>query len=96
MHHEDEACYKATLQVCNDYEDDMLWYSIRDYKRWLQHVGKHQLDPNINTRPYKRRIYMLWLRPLSRVFEEGIPQAFIEDGSTSNRGRYAIMSELFL
>ena len=43
--HEDEACYKATLQVCSDYEDNTLWYSERDYKRWLNHTQKHQLDP---------------------------------------------------
>jgi hypothetical protein len=65
--HEDEACYKTALQVCSDYEDGMLWYSERDYKRWLNHAQKHQLDPNINTRPYRRRMERLWLRPLSRV-----------------------------
>jgi hypothetical protein len=31
--HEDEACYKAVLQVCNDYEDGTLWFSETDYKR---------------------------------------------------------------
>jgi hypothetical protein len=36
--HEDEACYKAALQVCSDYEDGTLWYSERDYKRWLNHA----------------------------------------------------------
>jgi hypothetical protein len=36
--HEDEACYKAALQVCNDYEDGTLWFSERDYKRWLNHA----------------------------------------------------------
>jgi hypothetical protein len=25
------------------------------------------LDPNIDTRPYRRRIERLWLRPLSKV-----------------------------
>ena len=65
--HEDEACYKAALQVCSDYEDGTLWFSERDYKQWLQHARKHQLDPNINTRPYRRRMEQLWLRPLSRV-----------------------------
>ena len=57
--HVDEACYKAALHVCNDYEDGMLWYSKRDYKRWLQHARKYQLDPNIDTQPYRRR--MEWL-----------------------------------
>ena len=33
--HEDEACYRATLQVCTDYEDGTLWYSAMDYKWWL-------------------------------------------------------------
>ena len=65
--HEDEACYKAALQVCNDYEDNTLWYSERDYKRWLNHAQRHQLDPNIDTRLYRRRMYVLWLKPLSRV-----------------------------
>ena len=65
--HEDEACYRTTLQVCSDYEDGTLWYSEKDYKRWLQHIGKHQLDPNINTRPYRKKMYVLWLRPLLRV-----------------------------
>ena len=47
--HEDEACYKAALQVCSDYEDNILWFSEKDYKRWLNHTQKHQLDPNIDT-----------------------------------------------
>jgi hypothetical protein len=67
MRHEDEACYKAALQVCNDYEDGTLWFSERDYKPWLNHAQKHQLDPNIDTCPYKKRMERLWLRPLSRV-----------------------------
>jgi hypothetical protein len=45
----------------------MLWFSETDYKRWLNHAQKHQLDPNIDTRPYRRRMERLWLRPLSRV-----------------------------
>jgi hypothetical protein len=65
--HEDEACYKAVLQVCRDYEDGTLWFSDTDYKRWLNHAQKHQLDPNIDTRPYRRRMERLWLRSLSRV-----------------------------
>jgi hypothetical protein len=65
--HEDEACYEATLQVCSDYEDSTLWFNERDYKRWLNHAQKHQLDLNINTRPYRRRMERLWLKPLSRV-----------------------------
>jgi hypothetical protein len=65
--HEDEACYEAVLQVCSDYEDGTLWYSETDYKRWLNHAQKHHLDPNIDTRPYRRRMERLWLRPLSRV-----------------------------
>ena len=36
--HEDEACYEAALQVCSDYEDKMLWFSERDYQRWLNHT----------------------------------------------------------
>ena len=68
--HEDEACYRAALQVCSDYEDGTFWYIARDYKRWLQHAGKHQLDPNIDTRPYRRRMYVLWLRPLLRVLKK--------------------------
>jgi hypothetical protein len=55
------------LQVCGDYEEGMLWFSERDYKRWLNHAQKHQLDPNIDTRPHRRRMEWLWLRPLSRV-----------------------------
>jgi hypothetical protein len=65
--HEDEACYVVALQVCSDYEDGTLWFSERDYTRWLNHAQKHQLDPNIDTRPYRRRMERLWLRPLSRV-----------------------------
>jgi hypothetical protein len=65
--HEDEACYEAVLQVCSNYEDGMLWFSETDYKRWLNHAQKHQLDPNIDTRPYRRRMERLWLRPLSRI-----------------------------
>jgi hypothetical protein len=65
--HEDEACYKAVLQVCSDYEDGTLWYSETDYKRWLNHAQKHHLDPNIDIHPYRRRMERLWLRPLSRV-----------------------------
>jgi hypothetical protein len=65
--HEDEACYEAALQICSDYEDGMLWYSEKDYKWWLNHAQKHQLDPSIDTRPYRRRMERLWLRPLSRV-----------------------------
>jgi hypothetical protein len=65
--HEDEACYETALQVCSDYEDGTLWFSERDYKQWLNHAQKHQLDPNIDTLPYKRRMERLWLRPLSRV-----------------------------
>jgi hypothetical protein len=65
--HEDEACYEAILQVCSDYEDGTLWFCETDYKRWLNHAQKHQLDPNIDTRPYRRRMERLWLRPLSRV-----------------------------
>jgi hypothetical protein len=38
-----------------------------DYKRWLNHAQKHQLDLNIDTRLYRRRMERLWLRPLSRV-----------------------------
>ena len=57
----------AIGQVCSDYEDGTLWYSAADYKRWLQHGAKHQLDPSIDTRPYRRKMYVLWLRPLSRV-----------------------------
>ena len=52
--HEDEACYRAALQVCSDYEDGTLWYIVR-----LRHAGNHELDPNIDTRPYRRRMYML-------------------------------------
>jgi hypothetical protein len=55
------------LQVCSDYEDGTLWFSEADYKWWLNHAQKHQLDPNINTHPYRRRMERLWLRPLSRV-----------------------------
>ena len=65
--HEDEACYKAALQVCSDYEDGTLWFSERDYKRWLQHARKHHLDPNIDIRLYRRTMERLWLRPLLRV-----------------------------
>jgi hypothetical protein len=65
--HEDEACYEAALKVCSDYEDGTLWFSERDYKRWLNHAQKHQLDPNIDTRPHRRRMERLWLRPLSRI-----------------------------
>jgi hypothetical protein len=65
--HEDEACYEAVLQVCSDYENGTLWFSETDYKRWLNHAQKHQLDPNIDTHPYRRRMERLWLRPLSRV-----------------------------
>jgi hypothetical protein len=65
--HEDETCYKAILQVCSDYEDGTLWFSERDYKRWLNHAQKHQLDPNTDTHPYRRMMERLWLRPLSRV-----------------------------
>jgi hypothetical protein len=57
--HEDEACYEAVLQVCSDYEDGILWFSETDYKRWLNHAQKHQLDPNIDTRPYRRRMERL-------------------------------------
>jgi hypothetical protein len=57
----------ATRQSCRDYEDGTLWFSETDYKRWLNHAQKHQLDPNIDTRPYRRRMERLWLRPLSRV-----------------------------
>ena len=57
--HEDEACYEAILQVCSDYEDNTLWSSDKDYKWWLNHVEKHQLDPSINIYPYMRR--MEWL-----------------------------------
>jgi hypothetical protein len=39
--HENEACYEAVLQVCSDYEDGTLWFSKRDYKRWLNHAQKH-------------------------------------------------------
>jgi hypothetical protein len=31
---EDDACYDATLQICKDYEEDMLWYSEADQKKW--------------------------------------------------------------
>jgi hypothetical protein len=62
-----QACYKAVLQVCSDYENDTLWFNETDYKRWLNHAQKHQLDPNIDTRSYRRRMERLWLRPLSRV-----------------------------
>ena len=65
--HEDEACYRAALEVCSDYEDSTLWYSTTDYKQWLQYAAKHQLDPDINTQPYRRRMYVLWLRSLLRV-----------------------------
>jgi hypothetical protein len=68
--HGDEACYEATLQVCSDYEDGTLWFSERDYKRWLNHAQKHQLDPNIDTRPYKRKMERLWLRPLLRILKK--------------------------
>ena len=68
--HEDEACYRAALQICSDYKDGMLWYSAADYRRWLQHAAKHQLDPSIDTWPYKQRMYVLWLRPLSRVLKK--------------------------
>ena len=59
--HEDEACYRVALQVCSDYEDGTLWYNAKDYKQWLQHARKHQLDPNIDTQLYRRRMYVLWL-----------------------------------
>jgi hypothetical protein len=65
--HEDEACYEVVLQVCSDYEDGTLWFSETDYKRWLNHAQKHELDLNIDTRPYRRRMGRLWLRPLLRV-----------------------------
>jgi hypothetical protein len=65
--YEDEACYEAALQACSDYEDGTLWFSERDYKQWLNHAQKHQLDPNINICSYRRRMERLWLRPLSRV-----------------------------
>jgi hypothetical protein len=65
--HEDEAYYEVVLQVCSDYEDSTLWFSERDYKRWLNHAQKHQLDPNVDICPYKRRMERLWLRLLSRV-----------------------------
>jgi hypothetical protein len=55
------------LQVCSDNEDGTLWFSERDYKQWLNHAHKYQLDPNIDTWLYKRRMERLWLRPLSRV-----------------------------
>jgi hypothetical protein len=31
---EDDACYNAALQICKDYEEDMLWCSEADQKRW--------------------------------------------------------------
>jgi hypothetical protein len=68
--YEDEACYEAVLQVCRDYEDGTLWFSETDYKRWLNHAQKHQLDPNIDTCPYRRRMERFWLRPLSRVLKK--------------------------
>jgi hypothetical protein len=64
---EDEACYNAALQVCEDYEEGRLWYSAADYKKWLASVEKHQLDPNINVHAERRRMERLWLRPLSQV-----------------------------
>jgi hypothetical protein len=55
------------LQVCSDYEEGKLWYSEKDYNQWLLHARKHELDVNIDTRPNRRRMERLWLRPLSRV-----------------------------
>ena len=68
--HEDEACYEAALQVCSDYENSTLWFSERDYKRWLNHAQQYQLDPNIDIYPRRRRMEWLWLRPLSRVLKK--------------------------
>ena len=39
--HEDGTWYEATLQVCSDYENGTLWFSERDYKRWLNHTQEH-------------------------------------------------------
>jgi hypothetical protein len=64
---EDDVCYNAVLQVCSDYEEGKLWYNEKDYNQWLLHARKHELDVNIDTRPNRRRMERLWLRPLSRV-----------------------------
>ena len=64
---EDEACYNAALQVCEDYEEGRLWYSVANYRKWLAYAGKHYLDSNIDVHVEWRRMERLWLRPLSRV-----------------------------
>jgi hypothetical protein len=56
---EDDVCYNAVLQVCSDYEEGKLWYSEKDYNRWLLHARKHELDVNIDTRPNRRRMERL-------------------------------------
>jgi hypothetical protein len=40
------------------------------YTQMLNHAQKHQLDPNIDTCQYRKRMERLWLRPLSRVLKK--------------------------
>jgi hypothetical protein len=64
---ENEDWYAATLQVCKDHEEGILWYSEDDEKKWKEYAKKHSLDPNVDVRVDRRRMERLWLRPLSRV-----------------------------
>jgi hypothetical protein len=64
---EDDACYNATLKICKDYEEGMLWYSEADQKKWRAYAKKRELDPNTDVHAKRRRMEQLWLRPLSRI-----------------------------
>ena len=43
-------CFDAILQVCKDYEDGLLFYSMEEEKKWKELARKKNLDPNADVR----------------------------------------------